>query len=402
MERMSHTQPPLALAFALAIVSIDLVTFGARADGATSAAPSPSDALAEVQPEPPAMRERCLCSPDRLVRIGKEMSPTDPLAVILDDGGGSLVDAFAPDFFSRRASSEDDTRGAASLEPFSAEVLTPSKRRLHRVRLDPGASLPLFVGLRREKESVPKDVVKVAERTASASTAPVALSSLFVGPDENRLPRGCGPSRTRAVSFSTVQGGVPLAGFLVSLVRTDGAVTHTFVDERHARSFGLGRVEPCDHGAALDDTIASMSLRPIGADLGLGDAWRFDLDARVPTIVVAPRSRDEKIENPFTRDMPGQKESFDDESDKAALGTMVGLVGAAAVLASMLWPVLRRRRAIVKVACPACSTALTLDLRDPTVDGGFCPSCGKASIFVSHRADGAPEARLFVLDGQKE
>jgi hypothetical protein len=395
-----------ARAAAASLTGLVLMSASARADDLIPA-PAPSTPVTEnPSPAPPSAgaptRERCLCSPERLVKLAKEMAPGDPLAVVLDEGEHSLVDTFAADFFARGASSEDDAHAAVALEPFVYEGLTASKRRLYRVSLAPSATTPFFVGLRRKKESVPKDVVKVTDGVESHIAPPATLSSLFVGPDENRAPRGCGPSRTRALSFSTLPGALPLAGFLVDLSRTDGTVTHTFVDERHARSFGLGRVEPCDHGALLDESVASLAVRPVGVDLAVGDAWSFDTATRVPTLKNAPPGRDEAIENPFTRDLPGQESTFDDESDKAALGTMLGLVGAAGVLASMLWPVLRRRRAIVKVSCPACGTGLTLDLRDPSVDGGFCPSCGKASIFVSHRADGAPEARLFILDGRKD
>jgi len=357
-----------------------------------------------LAPDDGAQKERCLCSTERLVRGAKEISSENPLAVVLDDGDGSSVLAFDADFFVRGSSNLDAAPARIELVPFALPGLTPTKRRLSRVVATSDSGDPFFVGLVRAGENVPKDVVRVAPSDRAhaggddAALAPAGLSTLFVGPDETRAPRGCGASRTRALAFASTPGGAPLAGFVVDVLRADGTRQRSFVDERHARSFGVGRVEACDHGAPLDDDARRLTFTPVGADLALGDPWTFDLAERVPTLVLGPASREVDVENPFTRALPGQGERFDDESDKAALGTMLGLVGAAGVLASMLWPALRRRRAVVQVACPACDAGLTLDLSDPHVDGGFCPRCGGASIFVSHRADGAPEARLFVLE----
>lgn len=347
-------------------------------------------------------RERCLCSSERLVRGAKEIGDASPLAVVLDDGEGSSVLTFDAEFFTRGSSNLDAAPARVELVPFSADGLAPSKRRLARVIVTSDDDAPFFVGLVRAGENVPKDVVRVTPvggATHEGRVQPAAnLSTLFVGPDETRVPRGCGTSRTRAVAFTPAAGSAPLAGFVVDVLSADGRTARAFVDERHARSFGVGRVEACDHGAPLEADTRTLTFRPIGADLALGEPWVFDLTERVPTLVSGPDARDADVENPFTRALPGQGERFDDESDKAALGTMLGLVGAALVLASMLWPALRRRRTIVQVSCPACDAGLTLDLTDPHVDGGFCPRCGGASIFVSHRADGAPEARLFVLE----
>src|SRR5690606_29970359 len=140
----------------------------------------------------------------------------------------------------------------------------------------------------------------------------------------------------------------------------------TLVDERHARIFGLGRVDACEHGMPLDDGPGEISVRAVGEGFGVGPAWRWSLPAD-PALMPQPLSLPEGKaldleDNPFLKEPRDPlADLLDDDLDHAALGLMAFVVIGAVASAQLFYRGRRKRKPhVVDTTCPACKAKLSI------------------------------------------
>jgi len=261
----------------------------------------------------------------------------------------------------------------------------------------------------RASDSVPKDVVKVPPlmEPGAPEQAPPRLEQLWLDTMETVERPACGSTFTTSrVAWKAIEKSPAVVGFVADWAGDDGSRATAIVDARHAQTFGLGRVERCEHGLPIPaGTAGTLKVAPISASLGRGPSWQFQVAAeesvKVPQAIGRPDGAPALASNPFTDGSLQGRPEAGDEADKVALGAMLGVVGMAATLAGLLWPALRRRRKrIEKITCPACKAETELDLLDPATDGMFCPSCGQSSVYVSLEADGVPRATVLLLESR--
>jgi Zn ribbon nucleic-acid-binding protein len=361
---------------------------------------------------PSPRKQPCGCAQPRLMRRGRSMPLGEGQVVTawvnVSADKAARVHPFAADFFDRRASAPQDAEIPVMTTLFSDVVdATPSTHVLERVHLAGAYPEGFFLGMLRANDVVPKDVVRVEVAGAPGAPEPVAprAEQLWLDLVESVERPACGPAfTTTRVAWQEAEGSGPVVGFVAEWVGEDGGRASAVVDARHARTFGLGRVEACDHGLPIPEGQAgTVRLSPVSSSFGRGPAWEFAVakDGGVPGVVRRPDGVPPALDNPFTTGDFGDRPGIDDTSDKTALGVMLGVVGLAATLGGLLWPALRRRRKLATIVCPACKAEHELDLLDPATDGMFCPSCGKSSIYVALEADGEPRASVFVLGEQK-
>jgi hypothetical protein len=361
-------------------------------------------------------KQLCGCASPRLLRKGKEISldGTRSLSAWVRTDGSAHVE-----YFQRDAESGEMT---GVVVPVVQQVFdvgafgdpVPSTASLVRVFPTEPFPEPFWIGVLKPPSRLPADVVLV-EATAPPQSPPPGegtapeTDELWVGPLQVREKAGCGELRTHRVQWKAPEDATTdPAGFLVEYTPTGGASTVSLVDVRHARIFGLGRVETCEQGVPFQaDTDGEIVVRPVSAAFAVGDGWRWRVGlgtGEMPTPLGAPGGRDlDADDNPFLEPAIDPVEGLlSDEKDHVAFGAMAFVVLGAAALARVFWAGRRRRgRHIETLACPVCEEELTLDLDDPESDGAFCPKCGKSSVFVRFEADGTPLASVFALDEEQ-
>jgi hypothetical protein len=228
---------------------------------------------------------------------------------------------------------------------------------------------------------------------------------MHLGPLEVRETPSCGTYHTRRLALAVADPRDEPAALWVQFRPNQGAPRTALVDIRHARTFGLGRVDACAHGLPLSpDEAGEVEIHTVSREFVRGPVWRFRVDPATETQplvpVEMPTEADlSQLENPFA---PGYRTQIErvlsDDIDNAVLGAMVLLVVAASVAAWLFWAGRRRRkRHVAEIPCPSCEHLLSLDLGAPETDGMFCPACGKSSVFVTLEPDGTPRARVMKL-----
>lgn len=412
---MATRRRPLAPLGLLALAASAPGALAERTPAVPRAALLPTEgraALPRSFPHEPPSARRCGCARPRLLRDGKEavLDEGRGLAAWLAAEGRARFTTFerAPDG-SLRSTAPPVAEEAFELSAF--EGAGPGRARLVRLYATGPERAPFFVGVLQPPAKTPIDVVEARIELTAARAAspppgmPAHLVALHLGPLEEHRSPGCGGYLTHRAAFAPVEGTSDPAGFLVTVRPAAGLARTALVDVRHARTFGFGRVEPCDHGAPFVlGEAAELSVRTVSRDFALGPAWRWSLAGEAggpppPALQIPEHAAPERVDDPF---VPGYRTPIErllsDDTDHAALGVMVLLVSAAVALASVFWGARRRRRRqIVEVTCPACQRPLSLDLADPATDGLFCPTCGGSSVFVTFEADGTPRCRVLRL-----
>jgi hypothetical protein len=383
---------------------------GPKAPAAETAAPAADAAREETPEEAKARRARkkryanCGCARPRLLRVGKE--------VILDEQRG--VGAWVRDGKVELGAFERIKEGTKfrtqsvpvplGIERFDlSKYGEPVASKHHLVRAFASGEYDggFLLGLLRTKNQLPADVVRARVEGTFAHTPSEApeVERLWLSPFTHRVHPSCGPSDTHRLFFEVPEEGADLAGFVVA---SEGRAA--LVDERHARGFGIGRVEPCDQGLELKAGVARViEVYPIGWDLAVGEPFRFRVTADPgmhPVLASAPDGADDDVElNPFLNPPPDPMEDIlSDDKDTVALGAMLFVMFGAIAIAGVIWRGWRRRRLEEVVECPVCEAEITLNLMDPSADGMFCPNCKKSSVFVTFEPDGTPRARVYKLD----
>ncbi len=187
---------------------------------------------------------------------------------------------------------------------------------------------------------------------------------------------------------------------------SQGPPEAVLLDTRHTSVFGLGYVEGCGQGIrALSDGPMRLSIQGVAPDFTVGDPWLFHIGPEmggIPTEISRPSSASQaSAPNPFLATNNVSEPGLGHAEDRAALTTMGTVVATSIFLAAIIGILNRRRRRLpTEVDCPECQHHMELDLADPSIDGMFCPVCGKVSIFVSIEADGTRRARVFKLGSE--
>lgn len=352
-------------------------------------------------------RARCGCASPRLLRRGSEVTLGDGRALtawLRDDGEASLTT------FTQPVPGGPSTSVSAPLAelPFVVEgrgALVQTPARLLRVYAS-GPSEPFYLGVEIPPRKVPGDVVLATVDGAGGAPEPGPppdVDQLWVGALTERETANCGRVVSRRVLTEAEEGAEPIAAFLVEYTPLGGETRTALVDERHARIFGLGRVEPCEHGVPLDEGPGEITVRAVGERFGVGPAWTFTLPEEpsdMPTALVIPSGKElREGTNPF---LVGHRDPLDElfhDVDHAAVGFMAFVVVGAGMLAQFVYRARRKPKPfLVEIACPACEAELSLDLNAPETDGLFCPKCGRSAVYVAFGADGAPKATVVRLE----
>ena len=353
-------------------------------------------------------RERfryCYCARPRLFRTTDEALLNRESALSAwTEPGRTEFEAF------RRTKDEQGARTASVPAPFETQVfdvapfgeVVASRSRLSKAVATSYYDEPFLMGLMNAKRQQPIDLVRAridvapGEAYSGVPSEKPRLKALYLSDYKERNIPSCGESNTRRVHYVLDEKSPEIAGFLVQ----DDQGRAALLDERHVRSFGIGRVGPCEQGVEIPQS-GTYSLTPVGWDFSLGDKVTFDATkvGAFPTITSAPPSLERSDdENPFVH--PPNDPIVDilsDDRDTVALGAMLFVMFAAVIGAGFLRQAIRNRKHMVDVECPACNESLSLNAKDPSTDGMFCPKCGESSMFVTFEPDGSPRVRAFAL-----
>jgi predicted RNA-binding Zn-ribbon protein involved in translation (DUF1610 family) len=269
---------------------------------------------------------------------------------------------------------------------FAVDNATPGAARL--VKVSSSGHAAGWLGMVRPGDLSPKDVVTVtfADTWVPQDSAAVPqLTALWLAPVEERERKDCGPWTTARIAFELKEGSVAVDGFLIRDGRTG---RQALVDARHAGAFGIGRVDVCDHGFAIEDTEL-IEIVPVSSSWGRAEMWSYALDTapgpaggrgeRDPRRIAFPKSADEDLLDtafpvPGTPTKPYSMVSVGGMWTLSAAGCLVcGCVGF------LFWRFKRRR--METVVCTSCHAKIPLDVLDEKTDGFFCPSCGTAGVW---------------------
>ncbi len=325
-------------------------------------------------------KRTCGCAPQRLLDGGQG-------AWLDDDETAARIVAVPLSYFEAKTSLD----AASALPTEDVDLAGGSETGRHRlVRVDTTALGPDDrVALLRAQEAFPKDVQVTGPRPGELS-----LDSLWLGPRVKRERAGCGTYESHAVLFDAGEQSPPVDALIV-----EQGGRRAVVDVRHARTFGLGRVDVCGHGLALAPGDGPVSITAVHLASGsrVGPLTFAVHGGQVPV----PQF-DTEGDNPFIHGL-GDAPGLGHDEDEAALTTMLGVGGGAFAFAFFLWPLLRRRRRDEQlVTCPVCQAETMLDVLDDKTDGMFCPQCGKSSVFIQVQADGARLPMVIALDEEAD
>jgi predicted RNA-binding Zn-ribbon protein involved in translation (DUF1610 family) len=210
------------------------------------------------------------------------------------------------------------------------------------------------------------------------------LKALWLEPVEARERRDCGAWLTQRLAFELAAGSAAVEAFAI----TDEAGTVTVVDARHVGAFGIGRVDVCDHGLALNNRPARLTIAPIAALGATGAAWAFSHDgtgtAPVARVSSPPSADEDLLASPY----PTPGEPYRPFSWRSVGGMWIIFI-ATGVVATLLgfvaWRLKRRR--LAEVVCASCHKSVAIDVLDERTDGFFCPHCGASGIWKGQRVD---------------
>ena len=231
-----------------------------------------------------------------------------------------------------------------------------------------------WLGIVRPGDTVPRDLVQGHFSPAKASPTLVPkLKALWVAAPEDRERRDCGPWRTQRLAFDLVDGSPDVEAFIIN---------STLVDARHVGAFGIGRVEVCDHGAAITPSTTSLEIVPLTATGVRGEAWRFTVDTDASGAVTTTKAPSTVDRDLLDLGFPVPGESRQQFSLLSVGGMWLGLIAAMIVGAVVGFLMVRfKRRKIAQVVCTACGCAVSVDVLDEKADGFFCPTCGTTGMW---------------------
>ncbi len=337
--------------------------------------------VAQAQKNP---RGQCGCATSRLLDRGTvDLDTTGSTSAWLHDGatlGAFMKDPEATSSGPPVLRSVEDVFAFDRFVP-EGSLLEPGSSALVRVRALSATDVP-YLGVTRRQDKTPRDVITVK---ASRQSAPVvrapAVTALWLSALEQRERVGCGVWLTARLAFETAPGSAPIEAFVVKNVETHRTAV---VDARAVGAFGIGRVDVCEQGLALEAAPATLEIRPVSATLGVGDPWIFDVDGSGetdPQRKLIPIGADEsRCKDAFP--IPGKDQGHGTTLKETAIVVMGAAVGIAAVAALLLFVVVPlRKRRMQDIACAACGAAVPVDALDPGTDGFFCPACGAAGFW---------------------
>lgn len=329
-------------------------------------------ALSQARPKG-NQRMLCGCASSRfLARGAVTLDARNALPAWLH--GETHIDGFAKN----EAGKLVTTTLPIAVTEFAVDDATPGAARL--VQVTAQGSGTGFLGMVRPGDLSPKDVVTVtlAGTAAAATGAPPRLSAVWLAPVEERERKDCGPWTTARLAFELDEGSPAVDAFLIRDGRTG---RQSLVDARHAGAFGIGRVEVCDHGFALEDTEL-LEIVPLSSSWGRGEPWSWALDPQGqadPRRIAVPKSADDDlVDSAFP--VPGLPTK---PISLLSVGGMWILPAAGGVLCGaigfLFWRFKRRR--METVSCSSCHARIPVDMLDEKTDGFFCPSCGTAGLW---------------------
>jgi hypothetical protein len=362
-------------------------------------------------------RPICGCARPRIIRRPAPIivTPTQGISAFVESGPkGAKIDWFELDFFDSQQSVGADPKIPLKLERFKVAQYgqeLENRSQLVRVRANAPDPRSFYIGMQLSPNVAPKDVVKATIsmdlETTQSPLEPPHFDQLWLGPLQFKESETCGNRSTLRIIFQMVGDAAKPPALLVRRwfgTESQGRPEVALLDTRHTSVFGLGFVEGCGQGIrALSDGPMRLSIQGVAPNFSLGDAWEFLVGPEmgsIPLEISRPSSAGQMSEpNPFLAVNYESEPGLGHAEDRAALTTMGVVVSASIILAAIIRVLYRRRRRLPsEVECPECQHHMELDLADPSIDGMFCPVCGKVSIFVSIEADGTRRARIFRLE----